>query len=113
MRTGHDWFRRHSVVIQSSALANHRLLLERHFAIAAIAAAKALFAKMIAAGVLGAAFADARRLFFTDTAGKRHYPSSLLGGRRARGAVGRLRQVSAAALRFFIDDLELFLFIGR
>ena len=52
-----------------------RVLIERHFAVAAIAAAVALVAQVIPASVLGAADADARGFLAANTTGKRHQVS--------------------------------------
>jgi hypothetical protein len=54
---------------------NHVLRLirrQRDFTTAAIAAAPALLAQVIAAGVLGTCGADTRRFFLTDAAKKSH-----------------------------------------
>ncbi len=78
----------------------HRLVIvQRNVAVAAIAAAAALLAEMIGAGVLGAADTDPQRFFFTDTTGEWHFPFTFLRAAEAPECPGWRAPSGSAALR--------------
>ena len=62
-----QFFNRRRLVFGEDGPRRGGLLRERHFAFAAIAASETLFAEVVVAGILGAADADSRGFFSTNT----------------------------------------------
>ncbi len=62
----------HGMRVRRRFVRASQIFLKTNFAIAAVAACRALFAKVISAGILGALHADSGGLFFADAAHKGH-----------------------------------------